>query len=82
MRRIAYGEGWLGANTAIIVLDGIPLNPEKLMSKVCGDSFTKNGTDFIIIFPLKLVLVLPFSFGMIADVRRALCEISSPMCLL
>ena len=82
MRRIAYGEGWLGANVVIIVLDGILLNPEELMGKVCGHSFTKDGEDFISIFPLKLVLVLPFSFGMIADVRRALCEISSPMCLL
>ena len=84
MIRIAYGEGWLGANMVIMVLDGIPLNPEELMGKVCGDLFTKNGEDFIAIFPLKLVLVLPFSFGIIAGVTRVLYEISSPLftCLL
>jgi len=80
MRRIAYGEGWLRANMVIMVLDGIPLNLEELMGRgVCGDSFTKNGKDFITIFPLKLVLVPPFSFGMTAGVRRVLFKISSPL---
>ena len=78
MRRIAYEEGWLGANMMIMILDDIPLNPKELMGKVCEDSFTKDGEDFIIIFPLKLVLVLPFSFGMIVGVRRVLYKISSP----
>ena len=84
MRRIAFGEGWLGANRVIMVLDGIPLNPEELIGKVYGDSFTKDGEDFITIFPLKLVLVLLFSLGMIAGGRRVLYEISSPLftCLL
>ena len=53
MTRIAYGEGWLGANMVIMALDGIPLNPKELIGKVCEDSFTKDGEDFIIIFPLK-----------------------------
>ena len=38
----------------------IPLNLGVLMGKVCGDSFTKAREDFLIIFPLKLVLVLLF----------------------
>ena len=63
----------------IMVLDGIPLNREEIMAKVCGDSFTNDGEDFITIFPLKLVFVLPFSFGMIAGARRVLYEISSPL---
>ena len=31
MKRIAYGEGWLGANMVIMVLGGSRLNPEELM---------------------------------------------------
>ena len=78
MRRITYGEGWLGANMVIMVLEGVPLNPQELVGKVCGNSFTNGGEDFIVICPLKLVLVLPFSFSMIVGVRRVLYEMSSP----
>ena len=68
----------------IMALDGILLDPKELMGKVCGDSFTKHGEDFINFFPLELVFVLPFPFGMIGGVRRVLYEISSSlfMCLL
>jgi len=68
----------------ILVLDGILLDPEELMSRVYGGSFLKDGVDFISSFPLELVMVLPFPFGMIGGVRRVLYEISSPvfMCLL
>ena len=50
----------------------IPLNLGVLMGKVCGDSFTKVGEDFVIISPLKLVLVLLFFFGMIVGIRKVL----------
>ena len=84
MRRRVHEEGWLGANMVTMVLDGILLDPKELMGKVCGDSFTKDGEDFITIFPLKFVFVLPFSFSMIAGARRVLYKISSPLftCLL
>ena len=68
----------------ILVLDGILLDPEELMARVYGDSFLKDGVDFINSFPLELVMILPFLFGMIGGVRRVLYEFSSPlsMCLL
>jgi len=83
MRKIACGEGWLGANMVIMVLDSIPVNQVLLMGKVCGDSFTKDGKNFIIVFPSRLVSVLLFCFGTIVGARRVLYEISSPlfMCL-
>ena len=46
----------------IMVLDGIPPNQVVLMGKVCEDSFTKDGEDFIIIFSSTLMLVLLFIF--------------------
>jgi len=79
MRRIAFGEGWLGANMVMMVLYGIPLNQVVLMGKVCGDSLTKDEEDFIIIFPSRLVLVHLFCFGTVVGVRRVLYEISSPL---
>ena len=65
-----------------MVLDGIPPNQVVLMGKAYGDSFTKDGEDFFIIF-LSRVSVLLFCFGTTVGVRRALCEIASPlfMCL-
>jgi len=68
----------------IMAWDVILLDPKELIGKVCGDSFTKDGEDFIRFFPLELVLVLQFPFGMIGGVRRVLYEISFPlfMCLL
>ena len=44
----------------IMISDGIPLNQVVLIGKVCGDSFTKDGEDFIIIFPSKGMLVFYF----------------------
>ena len=66
-----------------MVLDGIHPNHVVLMGIAYGGSFTKDGEDFLIIFPSRLVSVLLFCFGMIVGVRRAICEIASPlfMCL-
>ena len=72
MRSLTTGEGWLRANMVLMVWVGIPLNLGVLMAKVCGDSFTKAGEDFLIVFPLKLVLVLLFFSRMIVGVRRVL----------
>ena len=58
MRRITIGEGWLGANMVIMVLDRIPLNQVVLTGKVHGDAFTKDEEDFNIIFSSRLVSVL------------------------
>ena len=83
MRRIACGEELLGANMGIMVLDGIHPNQVVLMGIVYGGSFTKDGEDFFIIFPSRLVSVLLSCFGTTVGVRRALCKIASPlfMCL-
>ena len=53
----------------ILVLDGILLDPEELMGRVYGGSFLKDGVGFISSFPLELMMVLPFPFGMIGGVR-------------
>ena len=63
----------------ITVLNGIPPNQMVFMGKVYGDSFTKDGEDFFIIFPSRLVSVLLSCFGTTVGVRRALCEIASPL---
>ena len=56
----------------LLVWVGSLLEREEHMGKVCGDSFTKGGEDFLIIYPCKLVMVLVFISGMIVDIRRAL----------
>jgi len=58
MRRAAFGEGRLGTTMVIMGLDGLPQNRVVLMGKVCGDTFTKDGEDFVIIDILRLGLVL------------------------
>lgn len=84
MRRSGFGEGSLAANMVIMDLDGIPLYLVVLMGKVCGDTFTKDGAEFVIVFLLRLVLVPRSCFGMIFSVNMVLCVISSLlfMCLL
>ena len=49
----------VSSNTVIIGSDGIPLNLMVLMAEVWGDTFTKDGADFIINFLLRSVLVVP-----------------------
>ena len=68
----------------IMVLDDILLNLEVLIGKVCGNSFEKDGEDFLIIFPSMLVLVLLFSLAQSLVSRGSSTGISSPlfMCLL
>jgi len=61
-----------------MVLVGILLDPEELLGRVYGDSFLKDGIDFINSFLLELVMVLPFPFGMIGGVSRVLYEFFSP----
>jgi len=43
----------------IMLLDGISLSQAVFMGKVCGDAFTNDGEDFIIIFHLRLVFDVP-----------------------
>ena len=72
--RSKYGDNGLGWH---------PSKPSGAYGQSCGDSITKDGEDFFIIFPSRLVLVLLFCFGMIVGVRRVLYVTPSPlfMCL-
>jgi len=62
----------------------IPLNQMVLKHKVCGDTLTNVGEDFIVIFLLRAVWVLLSFFGTIVGVSVILHEISSLLfiCLL
>ena len=64
------------ANMVIMVFDDVPLNQANLIGKVCNDIFTKDEKDFITIFLLRLVLVLPCFFGLIIGVMVVPSEIS------
>ena len=64
-----------------MVLDGIHPNHVVHMDIAYGGSFTKDGKDFFIIFPSRLVSVLLSCFDTTVGVRRALCEIASPLFL-
>ena len=72
MRSLAFGGELLRANMVLMVWVGFLLKRGELMGKVCGDSFTKGGEDFLIISPSKLVMVILFISSMIVGVRRIL----------
>ena len=64
MKKIIFGERWLQLNMARQALVGFLPLPWALMGIAFGGTLQKDGRNFRHSSPLRLVMDLPFIFGM------------------